>query len=137
MNNDPIGDALNMNPMQPLLSTSQRKSLVPTDYEYARGSMITVIEKGNEALSDMLSVAQQSQQPRAYEVVAQLIQSSLEANNKLMDLHRRMKEIKKQERSNSTSITNNSIYVGSTSDLQKLIKEQRKAVDRGDIVDEQ
>ena len=87
MNNDPIGDALNMNPMQPLLSNSQRKSLVPTDYEYARGSMISVIEKGNEALSDMLSVAQQSQQPRAYEVVGNLIKQLADVNQQLMDLH--------------------------------------------------
>ena len=107
------------------------------DYREVRTNLKCIIEKSQEAIEGIIELAQDSQQPRAYEVVAQLIQSSLEANNTLMDLHRRMKEIKKQERSNSTSITNNSIYVGSTSDLQKLIKEQRKAVDRGDIVDEQ
>ena len=53
-----------------------------------------------------------------------------------MDLHRRMKEIKKQEQTKTTSVTNNSIYVGSTADLQKMIREQRKVVDRGDIIDE-
>ena len=54
-----------------------------------------------------------------------------------MDLHRRMKDIKKEEKGKTTTVTNNSIYVGSTADLQKMIREQKKALDRGDIVDEQ
>ena len=54
-----------------------------------------------------------------------------------MDIHRRMKDLKKEEKAKTTTVTNNSIYVGSTADLQKMIRDQRKAIDRGDIVDEQ
>jgi len=97
MNNDPIGDALNVNPIQPLLTSSQRKSLVPTDYEYARGSMISVIEKGNEALSDMLNVAQQSQQPRAYEVVATLLKTIADTNKDLLELQKKHKDIENMD----------------------------------------
>jgi hypothetical protein len=107
------------------------------DYTEVRKNLKCIIEKSQEAIEGIIELAQDSQQPRAYEVVAQLIQSSLEANNKLMDLHRRMKDIKKEEKGKTTNVTNNSIYVGSTADLQKMIREQRKAIDRGEIIDEQ
>jgi hypothetical protein len=126
MNNDPIGDALNMNPMQPLLSNSQRKSLVPTDYEYARGSMISVIEKGNEALSDMLSVAQQSQQPRAYEVVATLLKTIADTNKDLLELQKKHKDIENMDGPQTPQTINNNLFVGSTTELQKLIKQQNE-----------
>ncbi len=107
------------------------------DYDEVRRNLKCIIEKSQEAIEGISELAQDSQQPRAYEVVAQLIQSSLEANNRLMDLHRRMKDIKKEEKGKTTTVTNNSIYVGSTADLQKMIREQKKALDKGDIVDEQ
>lgn len=107
------------------------------DYEEVRRNLKCIIEKSQEAIEGISELAQDSQQPRAYEVMAQLIQSSLEANNRLMDIHRRMKDIKREEKGKTTNVTNNSIYVGSTADLQKMIREQRKALDRGDIVDEQ
>lgn len=117
------------------------KEYVPNDadkdYTEVRRNLKCIIEKSQEAIEGIIELAQDSQQPRAYEVVAQLIQSSLEANNKLMDLHRRMKDIKKEDKGKTTNVTNNSIYVGSTADLQKMIREQRKALDRGEIVDEQ
>lgn len=99
-----------------------------SDYTEVRRNLKCIIEKSQEAIEGIIELAQDSQQPRAYEVVAQLIQSSLEANNKLMDLHRRMKDIKKQEPGKTTNVTNNSIYVGSTAELQKMIREQRKAL---------
>ena len=126
MNNDPIGDALNMNPLQPLLSAAQKKSLVPTDYEYARGSMITVIEKGNEALSDMLSVAQQSQQPRAYEVVATLLKTIADTNKDLLELQKKHKDIENMDGPQTPQTINNNLFVGSTYELQKLIKQQNE-----------
>lgn len=103
-----------------------------SDYTEVRRNLKCIIEKSQEAIEGIIELAQDSQQPRAYEVVAQLIQSSLEANNKLMDLHRRMKDIKKQEPGKTTNVTNNSIYVGSTAELQKMIRDQRKALDAGE-----
>jgi hypothetical protein len=126
MNNDPIGDALNMNPLQPLLTTAQKKSLVPTDYEYARGSMISVIEKGNEALSDMLNVAQQSQQPRAYEVVATLLKTIADTNKDLLELQKKHKDIENMDGPQTPQTINNNLFVGSTAELQKLIKQQNE-----------
>jgi len=126
MKPDPIGDALNMNPLQPLLTTAQKKSLVPTDYEYARGSMISVIEKGNEALSDMLSVAQQSQQPRAYEVVATLLKTIADTNKDLLELQKKHKDIENMDGPQTPQTINNNLFVGSTAELQKLIKQQNE-----------
>ncbi len=108
------------------------------DYVEVRTNLKCIIEKSQEAIEGIIELAQDSQQPRAYEVVAQLIQSSLEANTKLMDLHRRMKDIKKEEiKNNTTNVTNNSIYVGSTAELQKLLKKQRKALESGEVIDAQ
>jgi hypothetical protein len=126
METDPIGDALNMTPLQPLLTNAQKKSLIPTDYEYARGSMIGIIEKGNEALSDMLSVAQQSQQPRAYEVVATLLKTIADTNKDLLELQKKHKDIENMDGPQTPQTINNNLFVGSTAELQKLIKQQNE-----------
>lgn len=142
-----IANSLGIEPSKEIIAVDVVENTAPTkeympndadkDYTEVRRNLKCIIEKSQEAIEGIIELAQDSQQPRAYEVVAQLIQSSLEANNKLMDLHRRMKDIKKEDKGKTTNVTNNSIYVGSTADLQKMIREQRKAIDRGDIVDEQ
>lgn len=99
------------------------------DYEEVRRNLKVVIEQSNSAIQGILELAEDSQQPRAYEVVAQLIGQTLEANTKLIDLHRRMKDIKKTETVKQTNVTNNSIFVGSTNELQKMLREARKKVD--------
>lgn len=103
------------------------------DYSEVRRNLKCLIEKSQEAIEGIVELARDSQQPRAYEVVAQLVQSSLEANTRLIDLHRRMKDIRREEVTNkTTNVTNNSIYVGSTAELQKMIKAQRKAIEDGE-----
>lgn len=100
------------------------------DYKEVRKNLKVVIEQSNSAIAGILELAEDSQQPRAYEVVAQLIGQTLEANTKLVDLHRRMKEIKRVEAGTKPStVTNNSIFVGSTMELQKLIRSQRQIID--------
>ncbi len=92
------------------------------DYSEVRDNLKRIIEKSEEAIENILEVAVESQNPRAYEVVAQLISASLEANNKLMHLHKQIKDIKKEEPGKTTNVTNNSIFVGNTADLQKMIR---------------
>jgi hypothetical protein len=92
------------------------------DYSEVRENLKRIIEKSEEAIETILEVAVESQSPRAYEVVAQLISSSLEANNKLMHLHKQIKDIKKEEPGRTTNVTNNSIFVGNTADLQKMLR---------------
>ena len=124
MTNDPIGDALNMTPLTPLLTSSQKKSLVPRDYEYARGNLISIIEKGNEALDGILDVAQQSQQSRAFEVVATLVKTLADANKDLLVLQKSQKDIDNMDGPQTPQTINNNLFVGSTAELQKLIKQQ-------------
>lgn len=117
--------------IQPVKSEIESKpyktSEADDDYNEVRKNLKVVIEQSNSAIQGILELAEDSQQPRAYEVVAQLIGQTLEANTKLIDLHRRMKDIKKEDApSKAASVTNNSIFVGSTAELQKMIKAQQK-----------
>jgi hypothetical protein len=93
------------------------------DFTYARENLYDVINKGQEALFDMLDVAKQSQHPRAYEVLSGLINTLVAANKDLLDLQKKKKELFKQEEKKQT-VTNNNLFVGSTAELQKLIKER-------------
>lgn len=107
-----------------------------SDYEEVRRNLKCVIAQSQEAIEGIMELAQDSQQPRAYEVVSQLIASNLEANTRLMDLHRRMKDLKRAEAgSKPNTVTNNSIYVGSTAELQKMLREHRRMIDSGEDPD--
>ena len=105
----------------PLDQAKPKKDNIDDDYQYARGSMINVIEKGQEALSDMLDVAQRSQHPRGYEVVATLINSLASANKDLLDLIKKKRDLETFH-DGGPSTVNNNLYIGSTADLLKLLK---------------
>ena len=128
MNNDPIGDALNMTNIQELLPAEKKKlEATTTDFEYARGNMLNILEKGNEALDGILDVAQQSQHPRAFEVVAGLIKTLSDTNKDLLELQKRQKDLLKVDEDGANPKTiNNNLFVGSTTELQKLIKQQNE-----------
>ena len=91
------------------------------DYEYSRGNLYSLIEKGQEALNGILEVAQGSDHPREYEVAWQLIKSVGDTTYKLIDLQSKMKELNKEE-TDSPKTVNNALFVGSTSELSKLLK---------------
>ena len=98
------------------------KSEITRDYEYTRGNLYSIIEKGQEAIDGILELAQESEMPRAYEVAGQLIKSVSDATDKLMDLQKKLKDVNAEEKSGPTNVTNNALFVGSTADLAKLIK---------------
>ena len=93
------------------------------DYEYTRGNLYSLIEKGQEAINGILELAQEGQQPRSYEVVGQLIKSVGDVSDKLLDLQQKMKDLNKEEKSSSPTTVNNALFVGSTAELQKILKE--------------
>ena len=90
-------------------------------YEYTRGNLYSIIEKGQEAINGILELAEDSQMPRAYEVAGQLIKSVSDATDKLMDLQKKLKDVNEEEKK-TTNVTNNALFVGSTAELQKLLK---------------
>lgn len=99
------------------------------DYAYARSTMTSIIDKGREALDNILELAQETDSARAFEVVGQLIDKVTNSTEKLLDLHKKMKEIKDNENNNSpTNVTNNAIFFGSTTEAIKMIKAQLKDV---------
>jgi len=93
------------------------------DYNYARENYYNLIERNQDAVEEMLEIAKQSEHPRAFEVVGQLIKSGLDANKELMSLHKTKKELS-IEKSGGVNV-NNAVFVGSTAELQKLLKAKR------------
>jgi len=109
----------------PIHVEDEKLSKAENDYEYARTNLYGIIEQGTEALSDMIDFAKQAQHPRAYEVVGTLINNLVEANQKLLNLSKQVKDIKKSESntdSTGSSTTNNNLFVGSTAELHRLLK---------------
>jgi len=102
------------------------KEDVTKDYEYSRAQLYSLVEKGQEAVDGALDVAQQSDSARAYEVAGQLIKHVADTADKLIDLQKKMKDIDEVKDGKTTNVTNNSLFVGSTSDLQKMLKDTMK-----------
>ena len=96
---------------------------VDKDYEYTRANLYSLIEKGQESLNGIMELAGESASPRAYEVAGQIIKSVADTTDKLMELQKKVKEID-EEKGRPTQVTNNALFVGSTSDLSKMIKQQ-------------
>ena len=98
------------------------KDEITRDYEYTRGNLYSIIEKGQEAIDGILELAQESEMPRAYEVAGQLIKSVSDATDKLMDLQKKLKDVNEEQQSKGPNTVNNALFVGSTAELAKLIK---------------
>lgn len=93
------------------------------DYEYSRGQLYSIIEKGQEAINGILELAQESDSPRAYEVAGQLIKNVGDVTDKLIDLQKKMKDINQEQKGSvPTNVTNNAVFLGSTAELQKFLK---------------
>jgi len=99
---------------------------VKKDYEYTRGNLYSLIEKGQEAINGILELAQESEMPRAYEVAGQLIKNVADATDKLMDLQKKLRDIEEEKQSKGPTNVTNALFVGSTADLAKLLKQQTK-----------
>jgi hypothetical protein len=116
----------------------EKKEDIDKDYICVRKNLKDIISKGNDAIDGILEVAQEGDQPRAYEVAAQMIKTVAEANKDLIDLHKKLKDIKIQETiNNNVSNTTNAIYVGSTKELQDLVNQSRSSSRRitHDVID--
>lgn len=128
MKNDQIAQTLDLTPLEAIsvpAITSHSDTQVTDDFEYARGNIIAAIEKGQEALTGIVDVAGMSQHPRAYEVVATLLKSVAEANKDLLELQKRKRDLTGISPTGPSTINNN-LFVGSTAELQQLIKKQNE-----------
>ena len=100
------------------------KNDIEKDYEYTRGNLYSIIEKGQEALDSALEIAVDQGQARAFEVVGQLIKSVADTTDKLMDLQKKIKEVEEDNTKGPTNVTN-AMFFGSTAELSKLLKKNR------------
>ena len=111
---------------QPLIQKSQGDIDIEKDYKYTRGQLYSIIEKGQEAINGILELASESEMPRAYEVAGQLIKNVADATDKLMDLQKKLKDVNEEKESKGSTTVNNSLFVGSTAELQKFLKQNDK-----------
>ena len=102
------------------------KDQLKKDYEYTRGNLYSLIEKGQEAVNGILELAQETEQPRAYEVAGQLIKSVSDATDKLLDLQKKLKDVEEESQSKGPTNVTNALFVGSTADLAKLLKQNKQ-----------
>ena len=126
--NKKIDESLDMVPLDEVyegevVEKPEPPSDVENDFKYARENFYNVIEKGTEALEDMLRVAQASEHPRAYEVVSTIMKTLMDANKDLVDLSD--KKAKRDQPEKEQQVTNNNLFVGSTAELQKMLKDMR------------
>ena len=133
--NDEIGKSLGLEPLDDVVEGKViERTVVPTDdkmdkdYEYARSNFYNVIESGTEALEQMLDVAKASEHPRAYEVVSTIMKTLVDANKDLVKMS--TDKLKVEGESNPDSpkgvTTNNNLFVGSTNELQQLLKDMKE-----------
>jgi DNA-directed RNA polymerase len=97
---------------------------IKKDYEYARGNLYSLIEKGQEAINGILELAQESEMPRAYEVAGQLIKNTGEIAEKLLSLQKTLKDVEEEKQAKGPTTVNNALFIGSTAELSKLLKQQ-------------
>ena len=106
-----------------LQKSQTRAENVEKDYDYTRGNLYSLIEKGQEAINGIMEVAGETASPRAYEVAGQLIKSVADTTDKLADLHKKVKDIEADNPKTQNTVTNNALFVGSTSELSKMLKD--------------
>ena len=101
---------------------------VDNDYKYSRDTYYELVEKGKESLELMIEVARESEHPRAFEVLSGMIKNISDVNDRLMDLNKKKKDLDKKEEIQKIANTTNNLFVGSTAELQKILKNESKIV---------
>ena len=117
------------------MSEDNKNPNLANDYEYSRRVLYDLIEKGTDALESMIEVARESEHPRAFEVLSGLIKNTADVNDKLLDLNKKHKDINAKETLPAIEgTTNNNVFIGSTSDLQRMLQDAGKNVENN-VVD--
>ena len=133
--NDPISKALDITPLEKEgeLIPKETEDVSPeleNDFKYARENLYNIIERGSDALNGIVDLAQQSQHPRSFEVVADLVRTLSTANKDLLDLQKKMKDMKPEDKGPS-KVTNN-LFVGSTTDLTAMLEGNARKINKKD-----
>ena len=122
---DVQGEIVESQPLKKIEKLKETADDIKKDYEYTRGNLYSLIEKGQEAVNGILELAQETEQARAYEVAGQLIKSVADATDKLLDLQKKLKDVEEDTKKSSPTNVTNALFVGSTADLAKLLKQNK------------
>jgi len=95
---------------------------IESDYKYARENLYNAIERGTDALDELVELAKQSQSPRAFEIVGQMIKTLTDANKDLLEVQKKVKDLKQEEQRKGPNNVTNALFVGNTAELQKMLK---------------
>lgn len=133
-NDDPIGKALGLEPIEKTndmvsrLIANAHNDSAKQDFELARANIHGLLMNGNEAMEKLAQIADSSQHPRAFEVLAKLMDTMLNANEKLLSLQTKIREIDASDSpiNEKAKTINNNLFVGSTAELQKVLKDMKK-----------
>lgn len=106
-----------------VVETKDEHQDIDSDYKYARENLYNVIERGSDALNNLVDIAQASEHPRAYEVVGSLIKTLTDANKDLLEIQKKVKSLKEESKKGPDNVTN-ALFVGSTAELQKMINKE-------------
>lgn len=106
-----------------IINSTQNNNDIKKDYEYTRANLYSLIEKGQEAINGIMELAGEGGSPRAYEVAGQLIKNVADTTDKLIDLQKKLKEVEEDSPKTTNNVTNNALFVGSTAELSKLLKQ--------------
>ena len=115
--------AIDVTPSSKPQKVESTKDDVKKDYDYTRANLYSLIEKGQETLNGIMELAGDSASPRAFEVAGQIIKSVADTTDKLMDLQKKVKEVEEEKSKTTNNVTNNALFVGSTSELSKMLKQ--------------
>lgn len=96
---------------------------IESDYRYARENLYNAIERGSDALEELVELAKQSQSPRAFEIVGQMIKTLTDSNKDLLEIQKKVKDLKREEKSKGPNNVTNALFVGNTAELQKMLKD--------------
>lgn len=110
-------------PISPIKVENVSDGDIKKDYEYTRANLYSLIEKGQEAINGIMELAGEGGSPRAYEVAGQLIKNVGDVTDKLIDLQKKLKDVEEESTKTTNNVTNNAVFVGSTSELSKLLKQ--------------
>jgi len=122
----------------PIMIPTTEEDKLKRDYNLVRKNLKEIIDTGNTAIDGILTVASETESPRAYEVAAQMIKNVADVNKDLLEMHNKMKQIRKEDGGQkANNITNNSLFVGSTQELQKLLKQQKQEMIEGEIEEQE
>ena len=124
-NNDVEGELVNDTPRKPL--SPEGSDDVDADYQYARENLYNVIERGSDALNTLVEIANQSESPREFEIVSTLIKTLSDANKDLLEVQTKVKKLKEETATGPKNVTN-ALFIGNTSELQKLIRDRKSDV---------